>query len=73
MFVATDRGRRPVVIEAEFEVGRAPGAKPGTPITVPFALNLGPQPLQPGRYEWRLTVNGETRDDWRVAFTARAG
>jgi hypothetical protein len=65
-------GPQPVALEAAFEVGRPVGMRPGTPITAPFALNLGPQPLQPGeRYEWRLTVDGETREDWRVGFEMR--
>ena len=67
-------GERRVAIEAAFEVGRPAGMKPGTPINAPFALNLGPQPLQPGaRYEWRLTVDGETREEWHVGFGMRAG
>ena len=63
----TARARLILALEAAFEVGRPVGMRPGTPITAPFALNLGPQPLIPGtRYEWRLTVDGETREDWRV-------
>ena len=47
--------------------------KPGTPLDVPFAMNLGPLMIAPGaRYEWRLTINGEEHEDWRLAFTTRA-
>jgi hypothetical protein len=70
----TPEGSQAVVIQAEFEVGRPPGTKPGTSLVAPFAINLGPQPLPPGgRYEWRLTLDGETRDDWRLPFSTRAG
>jgi hypothetical protein len=47
--------------------------KPGTPMDAPFAINLGPLMIPPGgRYEWRLEINGETDEDWRLAFTTRA-
>jgi hypothetical protein len=66
-------GEQPVVVEGGFETGRPPGLRPGTPLDFPFAMNSGPLPLPPGqRFEWRLTVDGETRDDWRVAFGTRA-
>jgi hypothetical protein len=62
----------PVVLEADFEVGRPPGTKRGTPIAVPLAINMGPQPLAPNsRYEWKLSINGEGDEDWRVAFSTR--
>jgi hypothetical protein len=29
-------------------------------------------PLDPGgRYEWRLSIDGEVDDDWRLAFSVR--
>lgn len=49
---------QPLIIEAAIEVGRPPGIAPGTPLDVPFALNLSPIALTPGRYEWRCTVEG---------------
>ena len=56
-----------------FEIGRPPGVKPGTPIDFPLAVNVAPLPHEPGsRYEWRLTLDGEERDDWRLAFSTRA-
>lgn len=67
-------GEVPVVLEADFEVGRPPGIKRGTPIAVPLAINMGPQPLAPdSRYEWRLSINGESNENWRVAFSTRPG
>jgi hypothetical protein len=63
---------QPVTIEGAFEVGRPVGVRPGTPIDVPLALNIGPLGLPPGgRYEWRLAIDGETDDDWRLAFSTR--
>jgi hypothetical protein len=66
-------GGAPLAIESEFETGRPAGLKPGTPLDVPFAFFLGPQPIPPGaRYEWRATIDGEARDDWTLSFTVRA-
>lgn len=51
-------------------VGRPPGVRAGTPIPVPFAFNSGPQPIPAGgHYEWRLMIDGETDEDWRLAFS----
>jgi hypothetical protein len=70
---ADDNGPQPVIIEGSFEVGRPPGIKPGTPIDVPLAINVGPLPLPPGsRYEWRLSIDGESHEDWRLAFSTRS-
>ncbi|HZI90633.1 MAG TPA: hypothetical protein VFD31_03275 [Thermoleophilaceae bacterium] len=72
MAESPDSGPVPVCIEGEFEVGRPPGIKPGSSMNFPLALNLPPQPIRPGQqYEWRLAVNGETDDDWRLGFRAR--
>jgi hypothetical protein len=69
-----DGDGEPVVFlnDVEFEVGRPAGIKPGTPLEVPLAVNSGPLPLEPGsRYEWRLSINGEGDEDWRLAFSVR--
>jgi hypothetical protein len=71
--VDTPDGEQPLLIEGHFEVGRPPGIKPGTPLTFPFAVNLPPHEFAPGgRYEWRLTVNGQSDQDWRLAFGVRS-
>ena len=58
--------------DVEFEVGRPAGIKPGTPLELPLAVNSGPLALEPGgRYEWRLTIDGEGDEDWRLAFSVR--
>jgi hypothetical protein len=35
-------------------------------------VNSTPLPLEPGRYEWRLTIDDESRQDWTLPFTVRA-
>lgn len=70
--VATPTGDRPVVIEGDVEVGRPPGARAGTPFNVPIAINFGPMPMPPaGRYEWRFSIDGTSRDDWRLPFSTQ--
>jgi len=61
----------PVRIEGQFEIGRPAGIPPGTPLDVPLSITLGPLPLQAGRYVWRCSIDGETHEDWEVAFTKR--
>lgn len=62
-----------VVISGNLEAGRPPGHPKGAPLTVPLAINVPPLPLAPGRrFEWRVFVDGETRDDWRLAFNTLA-
>jgi hypothetical protein len=63
---------QPVAFGGEFEVGRPPGLKPGTPLDFPVALNATPLPLEPGRYEWRLTIDDASREDWTLPFTVRS-
>ena len=52
-------------------VGIDIGLKPGTPLDFPVAVNSTPLPLEPGRYEWRLTIDGGSREDWTLPFTVR--
>jgi hypothetical protein len=55
-----------------FEVGRPPGIKPGTPLEFMIAVNSAPLPLEPGgRYEWRLSIDGASKDEWRLGFSVR--
>jgi hypothetical protein len=71
--VETPEGDREVSFEGAFEVGRPPGLRVGGSQRVPFALNGGALPLEPGQhYEWRLSINGQTREDWRLPFTTRS-
>jgi hypothetical protein len=69
----TAEGEHPIQIGGQFEVGRPPGIKRGTPLTFTTAFNLPPRQLEPGsRYEWRLSIDGETKEDWRLPFSTRA-
>ncbi|HUF02031.1 MAG TPA: hypothetical protein VMN35_06370 [Gaiellaceae bacterium] len=71
-FETDDEDEQSVAFGGDFEVGRPPGLKPGTPLDFPVAVNSTPLPLEPGRYEWRLTIDGESRADWTLPFTVRA-
>lgn len=72
VMVPTLTGDRPLVIEGDFETGRPAGLKPGTPLDVPLAINLGPLPLKPDtRFLWRLHIDGRTDEDWQLTFTTR--
>jgi len=65
---------QPVQVEGQFEVGRPPGLKPGTPLDFALAVNVPPLPLQPdSRYVWRLLIDGKSDEDWYVGFTTRPG
>ena len=57
--------------EGEFEVGRPAGLRQGTPVDAPLVVPFGPLELEEGRYELRLTIDDETKEDWFVAFTVR--
>jgi hypothetical protein len=65
-------GDQAIEIAGRLEVGRPPGLPPGTPLDAVFAINHPPFPLEPGRrYVWRLYIDGNTREDWNVAFITR--
>ncbi len=66
-------GPTPLEVAGQFEVGRPPGIRPGTPLDVPLATNLPPLPLALGhRFSWELSIDGETREDWHLAFSTRS-
>ena len=69
----TDEGEQPLFLEAEIPVAPLPGIKPGTTLGLPFAVNLAPQPciVPGGLYEWRLSIDGKTHEDWNVVFSTR--
>jgi len=44
----------------------------GSPVDVALALNFGPLPLKSStRYNWRLAIDGESQEDWSLAFSTR--
>ena len=68
----TPDGEQPVKVEGQFETGIPAGLTPGTPIDATVAVNINPLPLPPGgRYIWRLSIDGETKEEWQVAFSTR--
>lgn len=70
--VPTPFGPQPLQVEMEFEVGRPPGLPAGSTIDHGVAINVGPGlPLQPGRYEWRMRIGEEQRENWRSPFLVR--
>jgi hypothetical protein len=63
---------QPLEIRGQIEVGRPPGLPAGTPLDAMMALNMPPLPLQPGtRFVWRLSINGQSQEDWHVGFMTR--
>jgi hypothetical protein len=70
--VQTPESIQPIMISGDFEVGRPAGLMAGTPIDVPLAFPISPLPLAPAqRYIWKLTIDGDTNDNWQVAFSTR--
>jgi hypothetical protein len=70
--VRGEHGEEPVRVEGEFEVGRPPGLKPGTPLDFTLAIGFGPIPLPPdSRFAWRLSIDGYADELWQVAFSTR--
>ncbi|GAA1754452.1 DUF6941 family protein [Luedemannella helvata] len=70
VLVATTDGEKvPVKGGGRIEVGRPAGIAPGSMLDAAWVLNVGPLPLQPGRYEWRLTF---AELDLPAPFTVRS-
>lgn len=62
----------PIVAAAQWEMGRPPGTKDGSTLNFPFAVPFGAFQLDPGgQYVVALSIDGEARDEWRLAFTVR--
>ena len=68
-----DGSTLPLVIEGDFQVAPSAEVRAGMEVSFMVAINSGPLPaIQPGgMYEWRLSIDGETRDEWRVTFATR--
>ncbi|NJC64575.1 hypothetical protein HC028_08660 [Planosporangium flavigriseum] len=63
---APDGQAATIATEAQIEVGRPPGLAHGSMLDASFALNIPPLPLQPGRYEWRLSF---AEQEYTAPFT----
>jgi len=73
VIVGDEGGTSEVVISAQFEAGRPPGVPVGSELDNNQAFNIAALPLEPGKsYEWRLSIDGECRDEWRAPFTIRS-
>ena len=57
-----------IELGGQIEVGRPPGAIPGIPLEVPVAIGVPPLALNPGRYMWRLTIEGFENELWTAGF-----
>ena len=65
-------GPQPIEVRGDFEVGRPEGVPEGSPVDIALAVNFSPLPLEYGtRFNWRLTIDGESDDDWQLSFSTR--
>jgi len=71
--VTTPEGdHAPVQTAGQFGMTPTLGAKRGTPLVMPAAVPVPPYEIPSGgRYEWRLEINGQTHEDWRIGFSTR--
>ena len=61
--------QRAMVHDQPFTARRPTGAPEGITIDVPVVVSIGPgMPLEPGRYAWRLEIDGQSHEDWMVSF-----
>jgi len=63
-----DTGEGPIGVVGEFEVGRPPGMKRGSPIDTPFVASFV-LALEPDQYVWELEIDGTQMA--RVPFLVR--
>lgn len=71
--VDTPDGPMAVKAGGEMKLTAGPGLKPGSQIVGLAAALLGPLELPAGQqFVWKLTVDGHTRDEWRVTFATVA-
>ena len=62
----------PMDHEQRIEVRRPVGAPEGISLDVPVVVAVGPgMALPPGRYAWRLEIDGESHEDWMTTFHVR--
>lgn len=63
---------QPLRVDGGFEAGAGPGMLKGSPLIVSIPISVGPCQLPGGqRYEWRLTIDGQVHEDWRIGFQTR--
>ncbi len=72
VMVDSPEGSHPLEGGGDFQVARPAMAPEGTSADVAMAINLMPLQLAPGsRFIWRLTIDGESHEDWALSFTVR--
>ncbi|HEY4450547.1 MAG TPA: hypothetical protein VGN13_02995 [Solirubrobacteraceae bacterium] len=64
----TPQGMTPVHHEMEMEIERPDDDSVPSTFVNPFVIKSGPMPVAPADYEWRLSVDGEAREHWRLPF-----
>ena len=57
--------------EGTFEVGRPVGLPAGSDIDFAFVVSIPPFPISPGRFTWKLSIDGESHLDWVRPFQVR--
>ncbi len=60
----TPRQSNRVGTEFDLKVGRPAGLEHGGMIDAAMAFNVGPLPLAPGRYQWRLELGDQLNMGW---------
>jgi hypothetical protein len=68
----TPQGMMPVHNEMTMQVERPDDAPTTSSFVNPFVIKFGPMPVAPANYEWRLQVDGEARENWRLPFRVHA-
>lgn len=62
----------PFGFEATVPVTAPPGSRRGTPVNVCMGINVVQMQLPPGgRFEFRMEIDGEMHEDWRIGFSTR--
>jgi hypothetical protein len=70
--IDTDEGRQAICASGTILMERPEDVSADAPIDANLALNFMPIPLSPGAsYVWRLSINGETHDEWTSSFLVR--
>ncbi len=60
----------PVLVQGQFQIGRADHLPPGSPLPMPLAVNFSGLSLPAGqRFAWRLVIDDTTEPDWQLAFS----
>ncbi len=62
----------PFGFEATLPVAAPPGSRRGIPVNVCIAISMVQMQLPPdGRFEFRMEIDGEAHEDWRIGFNTR--